>query len=204
MYRQLRDATLAVEGKQSGEYMRLGSTRTETANIRVIAATNRDLEREIESGAFRSDLFFRLATVTLKLPPLRERPQDIQLLADHFLHQYASRFGRQAPRMSPELSATLLSYSFPGNVRELEAEMARLAALSIPGAIMPADALSPRIRGRQDAPLQPMSIAEMEKRLIILVLKTTDGNRTRAAEILGISREGLRTKMLRYGLADGN
>ena len=187
---------------QSGEYMRLGSTRSETADIRVIAATNRDLEHEIEAGTFRSDLFFRLATITVKLPPLRERLQDVQLLADHFLRQYSTRFGREAGRLSPELLSSLLAYSFPGNVRELEAEMARLSALSAPGAVLTPEALSERVRGAGKSALQPMSIAEMEKRLIVLVLKTTDGNRTRAAEILGISREGLRTKMQRYGLAN--
>jgi transcriptional regulator with GAF, ATPase, and Fis domain len=187
---------------QSGEFNRLGSTRTETADIRVIAATNRDLEREIEMGTFRSDLFFRLATITLKLPPLRERVQDIPLLADHFLKQYSTRFGRDSGRLSADLLASLLGYSFPGNVRELEAEMARLAALAPAGAVLMPDALSDRIRGIQKDSLQPMSIAEMEKRLIVLVLKTTEGNRTRAAEILGISREGLRTKMQRYGLSD--
>jgi transcriptional regulator with GAF, ATPase, and Fis domain len=187
---------------QSGEFNRLGSTRTETADIRVIAATNRDIEREIEIGTFRSDLFFRLATITLKLPPLRERVQDIPLLADHFLRQYSTRFGREPGRLSADLLASLLGYSFPGNVRELEAEMARLAALAPAGAPLMPDALSDRIRGIQKDSLQPMSIAEMEKRLIVLVLKTTDGNRTHAAEILGISREGLRTKMQRYGLSD--
>jgi len=187
---------------QSGEFNRLGSTRTETADIRVIAATNRDLEREIEMGTFRSDLFFRLATITLNLPPLRERVQDIPLLADHFLRQYSTRFGREPGRLSADLLASLLGYSFPGNVRELEAEMARLAALAPAGAVLMPDALSDRIRGIQKDSLQPMSIAEMEKRLIVLVLKTTDGNRTHAAEILGISREGLRTKMQRYGLGD--
>jgi transcriptional regulator with GAF, ATPase, and Fis domain len=187
---------------QSGEFNRLGSTRTETADIRVIAATNRDLGREIEMGTFRSDLFFRLATITLNLPPLRERVQDIPLLADHFLRQYSTRFGREPGRLSADLLASLLGYSFPGNVRELEAEMARLAALAPAGAVLMPDALSDRIRGIQKDSLQPMSIAEMEKRLIVLVLKTTDGNRTHAAEILGISREGLRTKMQRYGLGD--
>ncbi len=186
---------------QSGEYNRLGSTRTETADIRIIAATNRRLEKEIESGTFRNDLFFRLATITVNLPPLRERPQDIHLLADHFLRHYSSRFGRETPKPGPDLLAALLSYSFPGNIRELEAEMARLIALSTPGATLSRDALSDRIRGGADTPsLQPMSIAEMEKRLILLVLKTSVGNRTRAAEILGISREGLRTKMQRLGL----
>src|SRR5205085_6078870 len=98
-----RTAAASASRPSSGEYMRLGSTRTETADIRIIAATNRDLEREIETGTFRSDLFFRLATITVKLPPLRERLQDIQLLADHFLRQYSSRFGREPARLSHEL-----------------------------------------------------------------------------------------------------
>jgi transcriptional regulator with PAS, ATPase and Fis domain len=186
---------------QSGDYNRLGSTRNETADIRIIAATNRDLEREVDTGSFRSDLFFRLAAVAIKLPPLRERPQDVRLLSDHFLRHYAGRFGREAQHLSHELLAALLGYSFPGNVRELESEMARLAALSAPGATLSPEDLKERIRGTPATPpLQPMSIAEMEKRLILLVLQTTDGNRSRTAEILGISREGLRTKMQRLGL----
>ncbi|MBI4474416.1 MAG: sigma-54-dependent Fis family transcriptional regulator [Acidobacteria bacterium] len=192
---------------QSGEYTRLGATRTETADVRVISATNRDLDREIEAGRFRSDLYYRLAGITLNVPPLRERPQDIHLLADHYLREYAARYGRVDLRLGPDLLGTMLGYSFPGNVRELEAEMARLVAVSTPGALLGAGALSERIRGAASASpasLQPMSIAEMEKRLIVMVLKSTDGNRTRAAELLGISREGLRTKMQRYGLSEGS
>lgn len=189
---------------QSGEFLRLGSTRPETVDIRVVAATNRNLDVETEAGRFRSDLFYRLSGVTLRIPPLRERVHDIHLLADHFLRSYAARYGRGAPHLSGECLAALVSWSFPGNVRELESEMARLVVVSPPGAMLGPEALNERIRGIAQKPpsaIAPMSIAEMEKKLIVTVLESTAGNRTHAAEILGISREGLRTKMQRHGLA---
>ncbi len=191
---------------QSGEFTRLGSARPEQVDVRVIAATNRDLEREVEEGRFRRDLYFRLATVTLKVPPLRSRPHDIPLLADQFLRTYAARFGREAPRLSDAGLAALCAYSFPGNVRELESEMARLVALSPPGALVGPESLGERIRSAESPQpiLAPMSLAEMEKQLILSVLKHTGGNRTRAADVLGISREGLRTKMQRLGITDGD
>ncbi len=202
---------------QSGEYTRLGSTRPETADVRLIAATNRDLEREVEEGRFRSDLYYRLSSIVLKVPPLRERPHDVHLLADHFLRGYATRFGREAPRPSDECLAALGAYAFPGNVRELESELARLVAVSPPGAVLGPEALNDRIlksavpsasagsraadRPASSAP-PPMSLAEMERQLILSVLEHTGGNRTRAAEILGISREGLRTKIQRLGISE--
>lgn len=168
--------------------------RPETVDVRIVAATNRDLHVEMEAGRFRTDLFFRLSALTLKIPPLRERPHDIHLLADHFLRSYATRYGRETPRLSDQTMTMLSAYSFPGNVRELEGEMARLVAVG-------SEVLNDRIRGvAQTAPvaIAPMSLAEMEKKLILAVLESTGGNRTRAAEILGISREGLRTKMQRF------
>jgi len=185
---------------QSGELMRVGSVRAETVDVRVIAATNRNLEAEVEEGRFRSDLFYRLCGVTLKIPPLRDRRHDIELLAGHFLRVYAARLGRPTPRLSGGALSALASWSFPGNVRELEGEIARLVTLSPAGAEVGVDALNDRIRGvGRKAPVEvaPMSLAEMEKKLILTVLESTGGNRTRAAEILGISREGLRTKMQR-------
>lgn len=196
---------------QSGEFTRLGSTRTETADVRCLAASNRDLDREIEAGRFRSDLYYRLAAVTLKIPPLRDRPHDIHLLADHFVRQYAAGYAKEPPRLNSECLAALSAYAFPGNVRELESEMARLVAMSPAGATVGAEGLNERIRGVQEKAaagsgdtLPPMSLAEMERRLILSVLENTGGNRTRAAEVLGISREGLRQKMQRLGLSEGN
>jgi len=192
---------------QSGEFTRLGSVQAETADVRFIAATNRDLKKEVDEGRFRSDLYFRLSPITIKLPPLRERPHDVHLLADHFLNAYARRFGREAPRLSDEAFAALASYNFPGNVRELEGEMARLVAMSPAGSVIPVDALNENIR-RQEHPepkaasfeMPPMSLAEMERQLIRSVLQSTKGNRSHAAEILGITREGLRNKIQRLGL----
>ena len=190
---------------QTGDFNRLGSTRTEQVDIRVVAATNRDLETEVAERRFREDLFFRLSSVVLDVPPLRERKSDIALLANHFLRSYAGRYGQVAPCLSDECMQVLLSYSFPGNVRELELAMASLVALCPPGEEISTSALNDRIARRRSASheerqIQVMSLAEMEKKLILAVLRHTADNRTRAAEILGISREGLRSKMHKFGL----
>jgi len=191
---------------QSGEFTRLGNTRVEQVDVRFIAATNRDLESEVKAGRFRADLFFRLSAITLRLPPLRDRPHDIRLLAEHFARTAAARYGRPTPRLAEDCFSALTAYSFPGNVRELESEMARLAALASADVPCGADLLNERIRKRnngqsaassQAATVAPMSLHEMEKQLIFSVLQHTGGNRTRAAEVLGISREGLRTKLQR-------
>jgi transcriptional regulator with GAF, ATPase, and Fis domain len=191
---------------QSGDFNRVGSARSEQVDVRVIAATNRDLDREVEQRHFREDLYFRLSTVTLKVPPLRERSADVVMLADHFLRTCAGRRALPAPRLSNECMQLLLAYNFPGNVRELEGEMARLVAMCAPGEEIPASALNDRIARRKpvvqkEPDIQPMSLAEMEKKLILAVLRYTSGNRTHAAEILGISREGLRTKMQKLDLS---
>jgi transcriptional regulator with GAF, ATPase, and Fis domain len=191
---------------QSGEFTRLGTSRTEKVDVRFIAATNRDLESEVKAGRFRADLFFRLSAITFRLPPLRERPHDTRLLAEHFVRTAAARYGRSVPSLAEDCLSALTAYSFPGNVRELESEMARLVALASPDVPCGTDLLNERIRNRgngdavvtsQTTPVAPMSLREMEKQLIFSVLKHTGGNRTRAAEILGISREGLRTKLQR-------
>jgi transcriptional regulator with PAS, ATPase and Fis domain len=135
---------------QSGEFTRLGSVRNETADVRFVAASNRDLERETEEGRFRSDLYYRLSSITLKVPPLRERPHDIQLLSEHFLRAYAARFGREAPRLDEGALTAFAAYSWPGNVRELEGEIARLVATSPSGGEIGVESLNQRIR-RSDA-----------------------------------------------------
>jgi transcriptional regulator with GAF, ATPase, and Fis domain len=195
---------------QSGEFTRLGNSRTEQADVRFIAATNCDLESEVKAGRFRADLFFRLSAVTLRLPPLRDRPYDIRLLAEHFVRAAATRYGRPIPHLSDNCLDALTACSFPGNVRELESEMGRLAVLAPAEAPCGADLLNERIRNHTFGALAgsspatavaPMSLHEMEKQLILCVLRHTDGNRTRAAEILGISREGLRTKLQRHQIS---
>lgn len=196
---------------QSGEFTRLGNSRTEQVDVRFVAATNRDLESEVKAGRFRADLFFRLSAVTLRLPPLRDRPHDIMLLSEHFLRGAAARYCRPVPRLTEDCLAALSAYSFPGNVRELESEMARLAAIASADIPCSPDLLNERIRNpgniqspasSQARPIAPMSLHEMEKQLIHSVLEYTCGNRTRAAEILGISREGLRTKLQRLRIPE--
>jgi transcriptional regulator with GAF, ATPase, and Fis domain len=191
---------------QSGEFTRLGNTRVEQVDVRFIAATNRDLESEVKAGRFRADLFFRLSAITLRLPPLRARPHDVRLLAEHFVRTAAARYGRPTPHLAEDCLSALTAYSFPGNVRELESEMARLTALASANVPCGAALLNERIRKRGNGqstasspatPVAPMSLHEMEKQLIFSVLQHTGGNRTRAAEVLGISREGLRTKLQR-------
>ena len=176
-------------------------------DVRFIAATNRDLDSEVKAGRFRADLFYRVSAVTLRLPPLRDRPHDTRLLAEHFVRTAAARYGRPVPRLTEDCLSALTAYSFPGNVRELESEMARLAALASADVPCGSDLLNERIRNcgnSQSAisspatPVAPMSLHEMEKQLIFSVLQHTGGNRTRAADILGISREGLRTKLQRF------
>jgi transcriptional regulator with GAF, ATPase, and Fis domain len=198
---------------QSGEFNRVGSTQPEFADIRFIAATNRNLEREVEDGRFRNDLYYRLSAITLKLPALRERPADVPLLATHFLRAFANRWNRAPMNLSALALEALAAYSFPGNVRELENEMGRLVAMSTGESVVQADVLNERIhaRGRRESqavkPLgrhtaQPMSLDEMERRHIVAVLQDFGGNRTRAAKVLGISREGLSGKMKRLGLTE--
>jgi transcriptional regulator with GAF, ATPase, and Fis domain len=195
---------------QSGEFTRLGNSRSEQVDVRFIAATNRDLESEVKAGRFRADLFFRLSAITLRLPPLRDRPHDVKLLAEHFVRAAAARYGRPAPRLSEDCLSALTAYSFPGNVRELEGEMGRLAALAVADVPCGPELLNERIRNRGNGQsavsskatsVAPMSLHEMEKQLIVSVLQHTGGNRTRAAEILGISREGLRTKLQRLEIS---
>ena len=133
---------------QSGEFTRLGNSRAEHVDVRFIAATNRDLDSEVKAGRFRADLFYRISSVTLRLPPLRDRTQDIRLLAEHFVRAAAARYGRPVPRLAEDCLSALTHYSFPGNVRELESEMSRLVAVSVPNVPCSADLLNERIRNR--------------------------------------------------------
>jgi DNA-binding NtrC family response regulator len=190
-------------------------------DIRVLATSNRNLEREVRSGNFREDLFFRLNVVTVRLPPLRERPQDIALLAEHFIKKYCDANGLPEKRLSDETSRVLLGHHWRGNVRELENTMHRAVLLS-PDAVIEPDAVmvssqmlapdfdeldpaaapatpSERQGERQaDTGLVGRTVAEVERDLIIETLHHTLGNRTHAANILGISIRTLRNKLKQY------
>ncbi len=202
----------AMQGKllrvlQEGEIRRVGAERTRKVDVRIVAATNRDLTRMVEEGKFRRDLFFRLNVAGISLPPLRERRDDIPLMVEHFLAKLAARDGRPAGKpIDPAAMARLAAYRWPGNVRELENEVTRADALS--GARITAADLAPRI-GAADDPgvvatedhdnlvLKPR-VERLERSLVREALGRSGNNQTRAAELLGLSRFGLQKKLKRY------
>jgi two-component system response regulator HydG len=192
---------------QVREVIPVGATEAVAVDVRIIAATNRDLDEEIRRGNFRSDLFYRLNVIPLHLPPLRERREDIPLLAEHFLHRFAAVRGRTPPRLTTETLTALQEYDWPGNVRELENAIERAMVLSDGGDIGPA-ALPARITTRAALPLvsdrlppnPPLEI--IERAYIQWVLQTESGNKSRTAEVLGIDPSTLYRKLVRYGLQD--
>ncbi len=186
---------------QFGELQPVGSVRPQTVDVRFIAATNRDLSEEVAAGRFREDLLYRLNAITIEIPPLKERPGDILPLFYHFLKDAAEKEGRPLPQVTPMLERSLQEHDWPGNVRELENEARRLVAITPPGSPLTVENLSQRLTARSAARPSPGSLADQEKELIELHLRLAGGNRTHAAKSLGVSREGLRKKMKRYGLA---
>jgi len=191
---------------QEKEFEPLGSDRTIKVDIRVIAATNRDLERDVREGRFREDLYYRLNVVPLMLPPLRERREDIPLLAEHFLALSREKNRKAVKRISGKALDALVRYEWPGNIRELENCVERAVIMAGEDVLRPAD-FPPQIgklSGEEetdgfDIP-EGLSLAEMERALIIKTLAETGGNRTRAAEILGINRRTLQNKLKQYKL----
>ena len=193
---------------QEGEIRPLGSNRCQQVDVRVIAATNRDLKAEVAAGRFREDLYYRLATVPLHVPPLRERPMDIPLLAEGILHRAAQRLGRPVDGFAPEVLTCLQAYPWPGNVRELMNEIQRMLALS-DGPILDAALLAPQIRlaGLTQTTAQTRAagglraqVDSLESQMVRAALERHRGNISRTAEELGLSRLGLRKKMARLGL----
>jgi two-component system response regulator HydG len=208
---EVGEISLSVQTKllrvlQEKEFEPLGSARTAKVDIRVIAATNRDLEAAVKEGRFREDLYYRLNVVPLVVPPLRERKEDIPLLAEHFLAIYREKNGKPLKGISGKALDLLVRYEWPGNVRELENCIERAVIMARDEVIVPAD-FPPQIqmlsqeRG-QDGFAFPygVSLDEMEKALIVKTLEETDGNRTRTAEILGINRRTLQNKLKQYGI----
>jgi DNA-binding NtrC family response regulator len=180
---------------QEGTIRRVGANDPITVDVRIVAATNRDMEAAVKQGTFRADLYYRLHVVSIRIPPLRERREDIPLLAEHF----AQKHGRpEGSAISPEAREILVAYDWPGNVRELENAVARALALNPSGVVIPED-LPDAIRlARPEpspVPLPPPgdrpTLAELERRYASQVLLETGGNKTRAAEVLGIDRKTL-------------
>lgn len=188
---------------EQGEVRRVGDTRSRTYDARILAATNQDLERKIEAGDFREDLYWRLKVIELDVPPLRDRPADIPLLAEHFLEE-ASGSEASPSRISPEAMAALTAYSWPGNVRELKNAIEQAVALTPAEEIRPRD-LPDRVsqEGRtaalvESAALETLTLDELERVYILRVLERVGGNKSRAAELLGIDRTTLYRKLDRY------
>ena len=191
---------------QEGTVRRVGADREREINVRVVAATNRDLEQEINEGRFREDLYWRLNVIHLRIPPLRERPLDIPLMLDHFLNKMAENSGAPSFNMTSETLAILTAYSWPGNVRELENAIESAVAMAEGSLITPND-LPARIGSRTSTLLargreQRMTIQELEKEYILETLRLTKGNKSRAAEILGFDRRTLHRKLDEYRAAD--
>jgi len=197
---------------QNGEFFRVGSTRPMRTDIRLLAATNKNLWEEMEKGSFRKDLFYRLNMNTISLPPLREREGDIALLATYFLQSACREMGKKIDRISPEVIRLLESHDFPGNVREL-ANIVNTAAVVEQSRILTTKALPVEFLKAMDeqdntsGKEEPedngstlMSLEDIEKMHIEKILKSTGGNRTQASKILGISRATLISKIKKYGL----
>ena len=187
-------------------FRRLGSAREQQVNVRIVSATHRSLEDLVKSGQFRADLFYRLRVVEIKVPPLRERGRDILLLASHFLQLQAQRYRRGDMHLAPDAEAALLRHGWPGNVRELRNVMEQAVLLGS-GPLVSARELSlidlgtPAPAGAAAAPAgDDLDLDRTERRLIEAALDRTDGNVSRAARLLGISRDTLRYRLDRMGL----
>jgi len=207
---------------QEHAFERIGGLKTLAVDVRLVAATNRNLANLVEEGGFREDLFYRLNVVPIELPPLRDRREDIPLLVQHMLARFAERLGRQVDCLSPEAEAAFIAYAWPGNVREMENVLERLVLFcegsSIALELLPDELKAP---ADHDAPAPPPerldrglsgrvslkelvkeTTAQVERRLIVQALEQTSGNVTRAAQLLMISRKSLQNKMKEFSLRD--
>jgi transcriptional regulator with PAS, ATPase and Fis domain len=199
---EVSEMSLAAQAKflrflQEREFQRLGGTRTQKANVRVIAASNCDLRQAVEQGTFREDLFYRLQVFDIPLPPLRERISDVPLLAEQFLEELGAAMGRPAARLGEDAREALLSYSWPGNVRELRNALERAAILSDEGVIEQRH-LSLQVKA-VPAP-STNDLSTIERQTIESVLRQTDWNKSKTARQLGLTRTQLYVRLRRYGL----
>jgi transcriptional regulator with PAS, ATPase and Fis domain len=188
---------------QEKSLMRVGGTEEVPVDLRVLAATNKDLRQQVEKGLFRPDLYFRLSVMTVIVPPLSERREDIPMLARHFLSKYGGCRGTPVEEIDPAALEILTAYEFPGNVRELENVMERAAAVSRGPAIqvqdLPPDLQQRRLLLSRGKGFQEyLTLEENEREYIAWILKQVNHNKTRAAEILGIYRVSLWRKLRRY------
>src|SRR5438477_12941949 len=184
---------------ETGEFERVGSSKTMHANVRIISATNANLRDEVAAGRFRQDLLFRLNTIEIRVPPLRDRREDIMALANHFLRQVTQRYRKQLVGFDETARDRLLQHSFPGNVRELDHVIER-AVLMARGSHLKAADLGLTSGGGESKSLEDMSLEEVEAFLIKKALARNNGNARKAAEALGLSRSAFYRRLQQYGL----
>jgi two-component system response regulator AtoC len=211
---EIGDMPLTLQGKllkaiESKRFRRVGGTTEISVDIRIIAATNKDLKTEVEQGRFRNDLFYRLKVIPIYLPALRERQEDIPKLAHHFIEKFNQEFKKSVRGISDEALTLLVQYAWPGNVRELKNVIERVLILET-GDTIEAKDLPPEIaqyveepresKIADNFPLAGLSLEEVEKELISKAIAMAAGNQTRAAELLGISRDTLRYRLQKFGL----
>jgi two-component system NtrC family response regulator len=210
---EIGDISASVQVKllrflQEREFQRVGGNQTIHSDVRIISATNRDLEAKVKEGTFREDLFYRLNVVEMDIPPLRERKEDVPLLVDHFLKRFAAENGKNVTGITSEARDLLLKYDYPGNVRELEniieraVVISRNAAISVVDLPFDEESIYPEDAGKKGEGLLRGSIEEVERRLILEAMEKSGEHQTKAAEILGISERMLRYKLKKYGLKE--
>lgn len=212
---EIGDVSQAVQAKllrviQEREFIPVGSTRSKKVDVRFVAATNKDLQREVSEGSFREDLYYRLNVITINLPPLRERPEDIEPLAHHFLRRFAARMAKNIDTIETEALTALQAYGWPGNVRELENVIERAVILTNGNTISVAAIPLKRIGWDEtmvgtkttvtQIPEKMVALEELERRHIEVVLKANNFNKSRSAEILNISRRTLDRRIADFGL----
>ena len=210
---EIADMSLKTQAKilrilQEQKFERVGGSELIFVDVRVIAATNRDLKEEIQKGRFREDLYYRLNVIPLTVPPLRERKSDIPILVDHFIREYCIEYHKELKRMSPEALELLTQYSWPGNVRELKNVVERMVIM-VPGTTIEAKDVPPPIR-EQPKPTAEFSFfqynllkearREFEKRFILKKLMENNENISQTAEVIGIERSNLHRKIKNYGI----
>jgi DNA-binding NtrC family response regulator len=184
---------------ETGDFERVGSSKTQHANVRIISATNSNLEDEVAAGRFRQDLLFRLNTIQIEVPPLRERREDIMALANSFLSQHAERYRKEISGFDEMARGRLLQHRFPGNVRELDHIIERAALMTQDRQIQASD-LGLTTGGGESRNVEDMSLEEVEAFLIKKALARNDGNARKAAEALGLSRSAFYRRLQQYGL----
>jgi transcriptional regulator with PAS, ATPase and Fis domain len=194
---------------QDGQFLRVGGNRHLRTDVRLISSSNRDIQEAIANGSFRQDLFYRLSGFQIQVPPLRERKEDIPLLARHFVEKYTSELRRPVPVIAPEALLLLTNYSWPGNVRELRNTIERAMILGH-GNVITAEQLPKEITASAIAESQPdlsfhipqagLRLTDLEKQLVEEALELAEGNQVQAARLLGISRDAFRNRLKKHGL----